>query len=54
MQIWWVWFIVAAVLLVSEMFTMTFVLLWFGIGAFLAGASAAFGFSTVYQVGIYV
>lgn len=36
MELWIVWLIVAGVLIVIEMLTLTFYLLWLGIGAFAA------------------
>ena len=38
---WVLWFILGAILVVAEIFTSGFVLLWFGVGA-LAAALAAF------------
>ena len=36
-QIWWLWFGLAAVFMLGEIFTEGFFLLWFGIGAALSG-----------------
>jgi membrane protein implicated in regulation of membrane protease activity len=43
-KLWYIWFIFAALFIVAEMFTSGFVLLWFGIGALLAGLLALTGF----------
>jgi membrane protein implicated in regulation of membrane protease activity len=42
MELWAIWLIVAGVLLVIEMMTLTFYLLWIGIGAVVAAAVALF------------
>ena len=34
---WWVWIIFAALFIVGEIFTAAFFLLWFGVGAAVAG-----------------
>jgi inner membrane protein len=41
--LWILWFILGAVLIVAEIFTSGFVLLWFGIGALLAGLAGLIG-----------
>jgi membrane protein implicated in regulation of membrane protease activity len=43
-KLWYIWFILAAVFIVAEIFTSGFVLFWFGIGALLAGLLALSGF----------
>ena len=53
-QIWWIWLIIAAVFVVSEIFTAGFFLLWFGIGALLAGLAALAGLSSAWQWSIFV
>ncbi|MNI11076.1 Inner membrane protein YbbJ [compost metagenome] len=40
MELWAIWLIIAGVLLVVEMLTFTFYLLWLGIGALVAGVVA--------------
>ncbi len=42
-NIWYIWLILGALFIVAEMFTSGFVLLWFGIGALLAGLLAFTG-----------
>jgi membrane protein implicated in regulation of membrane protease activity len=53
-QIWWIWLIIAAVFVIGEIFTAGFFLLWFGIGALLAGIAALAGLSSPWQWGIFV
>src|SRR5437868_3875826 len=43
-KLWYMWFILAALFVVAEMFTSGFVLMWFGIGALIAGLFALTGF----------
>lgn len=40
MAVWIVWFIIAGVLFIAEMLTVTFYLLWLGIGAIVGGIIA--------------
>lgn len=40
MAVWVVWFIIAGILLIAEMLTVTFYLLWLGIGAIVGGVIA--------------
>jgi len=42
MAVWLIWVIIAVVLLIAEMTTFTFYLLWLGIGAFAGAIIAAF------------
>jgi membrane protein implicated in regulation of membrane protease activity len=42
-KIWYIWFILAALFVVAEIFTSGFVLLWFGVGALVAGILALTG-----------
>ncbi len=44
-SLWWVWMIVAGVFIIAEIFTAGFFLLWFGIGAVVAGIFAYLGLS---------
>lgn len=53
-QIWWIWLIIAAVFVIGEIFTAGFFLLWFGIGALLAGIVALVGLGSAWQWGIFV
>jgi len=45
--LWIVWAILGAVLVVAEIFTTGFVLLWFGIGAFAAGLAGLLGVNSI-------
>lgn len=47
MSMWIVWLIIGILLIVAEMLTLTFYMLWIGIGAF-AGAAFAFFFPDAY------
>jgi inner membrane protein len=42
-KFWYIWFIIAAIFIIAEMFTSGFVLMWFGIGAVIAGLLALTG-----------
>ena len=53
-KIWWIWMIVAAVFVVGEIFTAGFFLLWFGIGALLAGIAALIGLGAGWQWAVFV
>ena len=51
--IWLVWMIIAAVFVIGEIFTLGFFLLWFGIGAAVAGILAMFGLGGSWQWGAF-
>ena len=51
---WWIWMIVAALFVVGEIFTAGFFLLWFAVGAAVAGLFAWLGFGMVPQLGAFV
>ena len=53
-EIWWVWMAIAALFIVGEIFTQGFFLLWFGIGAAVAGVLAILGLSVGWQLGAFV
>ncbi len=53
-KIWWIWMALAAVFIVGEIFTAGFFLLWFGIGAAVAGVLAIAGFSPGWQWASFV
>lgn len=42
-ELWYIWLILGALFIVAEVFTSGFVLLWFGIGAIVAGLLALTG-----------
>ena len=46
---WIIWLVLGVVLVVAEIFTLGFVLLWFGIGAFAAALAAMAGANLVTQ-----
>lgn len=45
--IWIIWAILGAVLIIAEIFTTGFVLLWFGIGALVAGLAGLLGINSI-------
>ncbi len=51
--IWLVWIVIAAVFIIGEIFTLGFFLLWFGIGAAVAGILAIFGLGGSWQWGAF-
>lgn len=53
-KIWWIWMALAAIFVIGEMFTAGFFLLWFGIGAAVAGLLAILGLSFGWQLGAFV
>ncbi|KPJ59190.1 MAG: hypothetical protein AMJ46_12210 [Latescibacteria bacterium DG_63] len=53
-KIWWIWMALAAVFIVGEIFTAGFFLLWFGVGAAVAGVLAIVGFSPGWQWASFV
>lgn len=54
LQAWWIWAGCAALFIVGEIFTAGFFLLWFGIGAGVAGLFAFLGFGAGWQWGSFV
>ena len=53
-EMWWLWMVLAAILVVGEVFTAGFFLLWFGIGAAVAGVLALLGLGAAWQWGSFV
>jgi membrane protein implicated in regulation of membrane protease activity len=53
-KIWWIWMAIAAAFVVGEIFTAGFFLLWFGIGAAVAGVLALLGLGFGWQLGAFV
>jgi membrane protein implicated in regulation of membrane protease activity len=51
---WWIWMILAALFVVGEIFTAAFFLLWFGVGAAIAGFLALMGAGPGWQLGVFV
>ncbi len=53
-EIWWIWIAMAALFIIGEIFTQGFFLLWFGIGAAVAGILAILGLGVGWQLGAFV
>ena len=53
-QIWMLWMIFAALMIVGEIFTAGFFVLWFGVGAIVAGIFALLGLGTGWQLGAFI
>ena len=53
-KIWWIWMAIAAFFVIAEIFTMGFFLLWFGVGAALAGILALLGLGMGWQLGSFI
>ena len=50
---WIAWIVLGVVLIIAEIFTLGFVLFWFGIGALAAALAAMIGFGLPVQFGIF-
>ena len=53
-QTWILWMIFAALMIIGEIFTAGFFILWFGVGAIAAGILAVFGLGIGWQLGVFV
>lgn len=53
-ELWWVWMVVAAILVVGEILTAGFFILWFGIGAAVAGILTLAGVGTAGQLTAFI
>ncbi len=53
-KLWLLWMILGAILLIGEMLTVGFFLLWFSVGAFLACIIALLGLSRFWQLLVFV
>jgi membrane protein implicated in regulation of membrane protease activity len=53
-KMWWIWMILAAACIIGEIFTAGFFLLWFGIGALVAGLLALLNLGAVWQWGAFI
>ena len=51
--VWILWIVFGVILIVAEIFTLGFVLLWFGVGALAAALAAWLGFGLVWQFLIF-
>lgn len=54
MNVWWIWMILAALFIIAEIFTAAFFLLWFGVGAAVAGILTAMGVGVAWQLGVFI
>jgi membrane protein implicated in regulation of membrane protease activity len=54
MNYWIIWFILAGILIIAEIFTAGFFLFWFGVGAAVAGLLALFNVGLGWQWGSFV
>ncbi len=50
LRAWHIWTLVGIGLIIGEVFTVGFLLLWFGVGAFLAAGLALLGVGAIYQM----
>ncbi len=53
-EFWWIWLVLAAIFIVSEIFTAGFFIFWFGIGAAIAGLLALSGLGAIWQWASFV
>lgn len=53
-KLWWIWMGIAALFVIGEIFTAGFFLLWFGIGAAVAGILSLLGVGFGWQMGAFV
>jgi membrane protein implicated in regulation of membrane protease activity len=53
-KIWWIWMILAAIFAIAELMTAGFFLLWFGVGAAVAGILALAGLGPAWQWAAFV
>jgi membrane protein implicated in regulation of membrane protease activity len=53
-EMWWIWMIIAAIFVIGELFHMGFYLLWFGVGAAIAGILALLGLGAAWQWGSFI
>ena len=53
-KIWWIWMAIAAFFIIAEIFTMGFALLWFGVGAAVAGILALAGLGVGWQLASFI
>jgi len=53
-EIWWLWMALAGILLIGEIFTAGFFLLWFSIGAAAAGILAMLGIGQSAQLIVFI
>jgi membrane protein implicated in regulation of membrane protease activity len=51
--VWIVWLVVGVALIIAEVFTLSFFLLWFGIGALAAALAAMLGAPFIFQFAVF-
>jgi len=51
--LWIVWLVLGVALIIAEVFTLGFVLLWFGIGAIAAALVGMMGFGFIWQFAVF-
>ncbi len=49
LETWWIWMGLAAIFVIAEIFTAGFFILWFGVGAAVAGIFALLGIGVFWQ-----
>jgi len=53
-ELWWIWMIIAGIFIIGELLHMGFFLLWFGVGAAIAGILALLGLGGGWQWGSFI
>jgi membrane protein implicated in regulation of membrane protease activity len=53
-KLWWIWMIIAGLFFIGELLHMGFFLLWFGVGAAIAGILALLGLGGGWQWGSFI
>lgn len=53
LPMWMIWLILCGVFLIAEIYTVSFLLFWPGIGAFLAFIANILGFNLIVQIGVF-
>ena len=53
-QLWWLWMALAVIFIIGEIFTAGFFILWFGVGAAIAGLLAIAGLGAGWQWGAFI
>lgn len=53
MASWIIWLILTGFFLILEIFTISFLFFWFGVGAFLAFLASIIGLGIVYQIAVF-
>lgn len=53
LPMWAIWLILCGIFLIAEIFTVSFLLFWPGIGAFFAFIANILGFNIIVQIGVF-